>query len=129
MRFSRSFHRLLGLQLFWRALFCLSLMAITWLGFTSEPYPIPSAASDKVNHLLAFMELAILARLGWPSIGHLVPLLVLTGYGIALELGQAITPWRDFSVLDVMADVAGILAGYLLLAAVLKITRTRLEDE
>ena len=128
MRPTHPFQRLLALQLLWRALFCLSLMAITWLGFTSEPYPIPSPASDKVNHLLAFMELAILARLGWPSIGHVVPLLVLTGYGIALGLGQAITPWRDFSVLDVMADVAGILAGYLLLALVLKITGTRLAD-
>ena len=129
MRLPQPLHKLLALQPLWRALFCLSLIAITWLGFTSEPYPIPSAASDKVNHLLAFMELAILARLGWPSIGYLVPLVVLASYGIALELGQAFTPWRDFAVLDVMADVAGILSGYAVLALLLKATGARLASD
>jgi VanZ family protein len=129
MRLPQPLHKLLALQPLWRALFCLSLIAITWLGFTSEPYPIPSAASDKVNHLLAFMELAILARLGWPSIGYLVPLVVLASYGIALELGQAFTPWRDFAVLDVMADVAGILSGYALLALLLKAIGVRLASD
>ena len=127
MRLPQPLHKLLALQTLWRALFCMALIVITWLGFTSEPYPIPSAASDKANHLLAFMVLAILARLGWPSIGLMVPLVVLASYGIALELGQAITPWRDFAVLDVMADVAGILIGYALLALVVRLTGARLE--
>lgn len=120
MRLTQPLHRLLSWQPLWRALFCLSLIAITWLGFTSEPYPIPSAPSDKINHLLAFMELAILARLGWPMIGHVVPLVVLAGYGYALELGQAITPWRDFSLFDLLADVTGIVAGFVLLAVFLR---------
>ena len=57
----------------------------------------------------------------------MVPLVVLASYGIALELGQAITPWRDFAVLDVMADVAGILIGYALLALIVRLTGSRLE--
>lgn len=112
MRLPETFHKLIEYQLLWRTLFCISIAAITWLGFTSEPYPIPSVASDKVNHLLAFTELAILTRLGWPRLGLMPPLLVLTGFGLALELGQSITPWRDFALSDLLADVVGIVFGY-----------------
>lgn len=112
MRLPDFLNRLIGYQRLWRALFCLSIASITWLGFTSEPYPIPSSASDKVNHLMAFMELAILTRLGWPQLGLMVPLMVLTGFGLALELGQSITPWRDFSLFDLLADAIGVVVGY-----------------
>lgn len=112
MRFKELFQKLTGFHLLWRTLFCISIASITWLGFTSEPYPIPSATSDKINHMMAFMELAILTRLGWPLLGLSAPLVVLTGFGLALELGQSITPWRDFAVTDLLADVAGILLGY-----------------
>ena len=125
MRFPETFHKLMAYQLLWRALFCMSIAAITWLGFTSEPYPIPSATSDKVNHLLAFMELAILTRLGWPRLGLLPPLLVLTGFGLALELGQSVTPWRDFALTDLLADVIGILFGYGLMTLIFRLTNTR----
>lgn len=112
MRLPDPLYRLIGYLPLWRTLFCISIASITWLGFTSEPYPIPSAASDKVNHLLAFMELAILTRLGWPALRLFIPLLVLTGFGLALELGQSMTPWRDFSLLDLLADAIGVVAGY-----------------
>jgi hypothetical protein len=92
MRFPESFHKLIACQLLWRTLFCVSIAAITWLGFTSEPYPIPSAAGDKVNHLLAFMELAMLSRLGWPRLGLMPPLLVLTGFGWALSWASRSPP-------------------------------------
>ncbi|MFL1407429.1 VanZ family protein [Marinobacter sp. M1N3S26] len=117
MRLPELLHRLIRLQPLWRTLFCISIASITWLGFTSEPYPIPSATSDKINHMMAFMELAILTRLGWPLLGLPVPLLVLTGFGLALELGQSITPWRDFAMTDLLADVVGILLGYGLMTA------------
>ena len=120
MRLPDPLHRLIGFQLLWRTLFCISIAAITWLGFTNEPYPIPSAASDKVNHLLAFMELSILTRLGWPQLGLLPPLIVLTGFGLALEAGQAITPWRDFSLFDLFADTLGIVLGYYLMSVVFR---------
>lgn len=112
MRLREPFYRLIDCLFLWRTLFCISIAAITWLGFTSEPYPIPSSASDKVNHLMAFAELAILTRLGWPRLSLIPPLLVLTGFGLALELGQSITPWRDFALSDLLADIIGIVLGY-----------------
>ncbi|MFC4259956.1 VanZ family protein [Marinobacter lacisalsi] len=125
MRLPEPVYKLIACQFLWRTLFCISIAAITWLGFTSEPYPIPSAASDKVNHLLAFMELAILTRLGWPRLGLMPPLLVLTGFGLALELGQSITPWRDFALSDLLADVIGILLGYGLMTMFFRFTAAR----
>lgn len=125
MRLPESIHKLIACQLLWRTLFCISIVSITWLGFTSEPYPIPSAASDKVNHLLAFMELAMLTRLGWPRLGLISPLLVLTGFGLALELGQSITPWRDFALSDLLADVIGITIGYSLMSLFFRLTGIR----
>ena len=125
MRFPEPFHKLIACQLLWRTLFCVSIAAITWLGFTSEPYPIPSAAGDKVNHLLAFMELAMLSRLGWPRLGLMPPLLVLTGFGLALELGQSFTPWRDFAWSDLLADVVGIVLGYGLMSIFFRLTGIR----
>ncbi len=95
----------------WRVLFTLSLILIIWLAFTSEPYPMPSAPSDKLNHLIAFAELALLARLGWPSVRAAVLVLALLVFGLGLELGQALTPWRQFSLLDLSADALGLAVG------------------
>lgn len=125
MRLPESLYKLIECHLLWRTLFCISIAAITWLGFTSEPYPIPSSASDKVNHLLAFTELAILTRLGWRQLSLIPPLLVLTGFGLALELGQSITPWRDFALSDLFADVAGIALGYGLMTLFFRLTGVR----
>ena len=97
----------------WRIALGLSLIAILWLATTSSPYPVPSAPSDKVNHVIAFLELALLARLGWPgrtALRYLVPLLA---YGLALELVQSQLDHRDFSWADLLADGVGITLGLL----------------
>lgn len=117
MRFQFFLTRLVEQQTLWRVLFTVSLIFITWLGFTSEPYPVPSSPSDKLNHLLAFTELTLLARLGWPLIGVAIPFAVLASFGLALEIGQAYTPWRTFSLFDLAADIVGIGVGFALAAA------------
>ena len=97
----------------WRIALGLSLIAILWLATTSSPYPMPSSPSDKVNHVIAFVELTLLARLGWPGrtvFHYLVPLLA---YGLALELVQSQLDHRDFSWADLLADAVGIALGLL----------------
>lgn len=96
----------------WRLLFLVSLAAIAWLAVTSQPYPIPSSSNDKVNHFLAFTELALVIRLGWPAMHLAIPFLLLMGFGLAIELVQAWLPYRYFSWGDLGADLAGILAGF-----------------
>ena len=102
--------RQLGL---WRALFVLSILAILILATADSRMPLPSTPSDKLNHLLAFLELTLLARLGWPRLrSHwLVPGLL--AFGLAIEGIQASLPYRDFSLADLAADALGISLGLL----------------
>lgn len=97
----------------WRLTLLISILAIGFLATTNNPYPIPSAPSDKVNHLIAFLELTIVTRLAWPRLRFIWFAPALLGFGFCIELVQANLPYRDFSLADVAADGAGILIGLL----------------
>lgn len=99
---------LVHLRPLWRTALLLSIIAIVFLATTSQAYPIPASASDKVNHLMAFIELTLLSRLSWPDARpwHYAPLLLT--FGFAIEVIQATLPYRDFSLADVAADGLGI---------------------
>lgn len=104
---------LLRFQPLWRLVLLLSVVIIGFLATTSSDYPIPSAPSDKVNHLIAFFELTIVTRLAWPQLRILWYAPALLGFGLGIEAIQANLPYRDFSFADVAADGAGILIGLL----------------
>jgi len=106
--------KLIDQPLFWRLALALSVVAILYLATTSSPYPLPATASDKINHLLAFLELTLLARLGWPGIQRLPVVFALAGYGLAIELIQTQLEHREFSITDLLADGAGIVLGLML---------------
>jgi len=104
---------LLEYQPLWRAALVVSAVAIIYLATTSQPYPIPSAASDKVNHLLAFIQLAVVTRLAWPALGRAWIFVGLLAFGLGIELVQAQLPYRTFAITDILADTAGIALGLL----------------
>lgn len=108
-----QFLTLLHFQPLWRFALLLSVLAIGFLATTSSEYPIPSAPSDKVNHLIAFFELTIVARLAWPELRALWYAPTLLFFGLGIEAVQANLSYRDFSLTDVAADGAGILIGLL----------------
>lgn len=97
----------------WRTALLISVLAIVFLATTSNPYPVPSSASDKVNHLIAFAELTVLTRLAWPQTRALWFVLPLLAFGFAIEAVQATLPYREFSMADLAADGAGIAVGLL----------------
>lgn len=109
--FKQRGQALLHNQLLWRAALAVSLVAIVILATLDTRYPMPSTPSDKVNHLIAFLELTILTRLAWPELRALwyVPALLL--FGLAIELVQLTLPYRDFSLKDLLADGLGIAIG------------------
>jgi VanZ family protein len=95
-----------------RYLLLLALALITYLAFTPLPFPIASNLNDKFSHLIAFLCLALLADFSWPdSPWNLPKFLSLSGYGLFIESVQAMLPYRDFSLWDLLADNIG-LAGY-----------------
>jgi VanZ family protein len=70
--------------------------------------------SDKDGHVLAFVTLAFLARLGWSRRRALWIACALILFGIFIELSQA-TPLvhRDADIWDVVADTGGVAIGLL----------------
>lgn len=65
--------------------------------------------SDKLAHLSGFFLLAALAQAGYESRRTARRLmLALLGYGLLIELVQALLPWREFSLWDWVADAAGV---------------------
>jgi len=103
--------QLLRLRPLWRFTLLASIAAIMFLAITAGPLPVPSAPSDKVNHLIAFLELTLLMRLGWPQLKPLYFIPLLLSFGLLIEIVQSSLPYRDFSLADVAADAAGIAAG------------------
>ncbi|WP_417529966.1 VanZ family protein [Marinobacter lipolyticus] len=97
----------------WQLALLISVIAILYLATTSQPYPLPSSPNDKINHLIAFTELTILARLGWPRMPGIWLVVGLCLYGLAIELVQSQLPYREFSMADLIADAAGIAIGLL----------------
>ncbi|MBJ6136599.1 VanZ family protein [Marinobacter litoralis] len=112
-RFRQLLDSLLRQTRLWQTVFFLSLAAILYLATTSQSYPIPSSANDKINHLIAFAELTIVTRLAWPRLGFYWYVPALLSFGFALEAIQATLPYRDFSLADVLADALGIAIGML----------------
>ncbi|AOY89700.1 teicoplanin resistance protein VanZ [Marinobacter salinus] len=109
-------HRALNLLHFrplWRTALLISLAAIVFLATTDNPYPIPSSPSDKINHLIAFLELTLLTRLSWPEAKAWQYAPLLLAFGFAIEGVQATLPYRDFSMADLAADGVGIVIGIL----------------
>lgn len=83
--------------------------------------PLGSGWLD-LNHVAAFGLLTLTARLGFAGSRHakwLVPLAMLA-FGGVIELGQAFVPGRTCEWSDLYADAAGIAAGMLLAAPLLR---------
>ena len=93
----------------YRIALLICVLAISYLAFAPLEQP-PGPQSDKLNHLLAFAVLAWLADRSFPG-SRLAPYRwsLLLGYGLMIELIQGFLPFRELSVLDFAANLAGIL--------------------
>lgn len=99
----------------------LSLLLITGMALTPTPGEIQQSVNDKLGHVVAFLLLAFLVHASWPGLRFgWRQASALLGYGVALEIAQYFIPSRSFSVLDMLADSAGI-ALYILLIPFVRI--------
>ena len=104
--------------------------ARTWLvaglvllafGLVSALSPVPAVVgavfNDKLLHATGF--LVFMLWFGGVIEARFAPFLVvgLSSYGLLIELLQSLTPARQAEVLDLVADVAGVLLGWVLSAA------------
>lgn len=89
----------------WHALMWALVGAILVLALLPNPPEPIDTGWDKTNHLLAFVTLGLVASLAHASRWRWAALL---GYGVLIELLQALTPHREASTADVVADALGL---------------------
>lgn len=96
--------------------FLLALLFLLWQALAPTPV-VRAPINDKLLHFLAFFVLALLAdcawlktRFGWRHFAGLAL------YGGTIEVLQYFVPGRSFSLLDLLADLAGVLVYWWLVA-------------
>lgn len=87
------------------ALFLIALSFIPGRGTPPQGFPV-----DKLLHALAFGYLGYLSARSFGWWGLLIALV----FGAASEFLQFLAPQRDVAVLDLAANEAGIVAGFLI---------------
>lgn len=90
--------------------FWLCLLVVLALALLPPTPIVPATPWDKANHVLAFVVLALLGCGSYRERAAGV-LLGLLAYGAAIELLQALTPYRTGEARDLVADAAGLLLG------------------
>ena len=106
---------------FWAALIFAFVMALL-----PKPPPIPGEPSDKVQHIIAFAVLTVLALAGDPRAARLAQALGLFGLGALIELLQMIPALnRDAQLADWLADSAAVVVVMALAALLRQVTRPR----
>jgi len=96
-----------------RVSFIISILVIEYLATTSMEIEVVQNSWDKLNHFIAFSTLYILLYFAkyYTKVFHIVLTLLL--YGIQIEIVQYFIPCRSFSLLDIFADMVGVLIGYI----------------
>jgi len=104
-----------------RVLLIAALLVITYLALTPKIYPYVETISDKVRHGLAFFVLAWLFDISFPKSSFSTAKIgLLLGYGLFLELWQLYLPYREFSILDLLADSLGLFVFWILRPFIMK---------
>jgi len=96
-------------------MFYICLISIFYLATTPLEIEPLKNIWDKVNHFVAFFTLYIMLSLAHPNLKLLQKVLILLFYGVFIEFIQFFLPYREFSLLDIVADGLGIVIGIVLL--------------
>ncbi|MFC6619927.1 hypothetical protein AB3M93_13805 [Novosphingobium panipatense] len=114
------------MQNLFRILFWLALVLAVTMAVLPHPPTLPGAPSDKLQHMMAFATLAVLAVLGHPRVPKLVIALALVALGGAIEVVQMIPSLnRDAEMADLVADGFAVLVMLGGVTLILGIRRSR----
>ncbi len=100
--------------------FFICLIVIEYLATAKISFKAPALSWDKANHFIAFFVLYILLSLSY-KLDTKIKCLILLLFGIQIECVQHFLPFRDFSLLDILADSVGITLGVVFFNLVSKI--------
>lgn len=103
-------HRRLWLIMGWTL-----VLLVVYLSLTPDPIRVPVEEGDKVGHVLAYGTLMIWFANLYPStVARVAFALGFVAAGVALEFVQRWTGYRSFEVADMIADAAGVAAGWVI---------------
>jgi VanZ family protein len=96
---------------YFKILFYIGLLVIFILAVIPDTDKLPEITklSDKLNHVAAFFTLAILIDFAYSNKSFLWKFNFLVWYGLLIESIQYFLPYREFSLYDLAADIAGLL--------------------
>jgi VanZ family protein len=116
--------KLARLRPLWPAAFWCCAFAVLVLALLPQHEPAPVEGIDKLDHVLAFATMALLAVLAWPARWH-TALAALLAYGWTIEVLQAFTDTRTPDAEDVAADAAGLLLAWVIVRGVQRLRARR----
>ena len=97
-----------------RIMLAVTFIAINYLALMPSSRPLPTTGYDKLNHFLAFFQLALLVDYSFaPGRFKAAKFCWLAAYGMSIEIIQFFIPSRSFSWYDLMVDILAVSA-YLL---------------
>lgn len=102
-----------------RAQLVLLLLIYFWLGVANLPPSVEQGVSDLLLHGIGYAVAVFSVYLLCQRLAPMwVGLAGLWLFSLLVEVVQYYLPWRSFSVLDMLANGSGILAGFILLGIV-----------
>ena len=109
-----------------KIVFCIGLVAVIALSLLPQETLPETGTWDKLNHALAYAVLAVAGGLGFKGGRSLLMVgLGLVVLGAGLELAQSVTPNRDGSIYDAVANLVGVAIGSLATVGVNPLLRDR----
>lgn len=70
---------------------------------------------DKIEHIIAFILYFIFSFYSFPKLNIIFHILLGILFGLLIEIIQSFVPFREFSVFDLIADIVGLITGYIII--------------
>lgn len=106
-----------------RVAFALALIGSCILAFTPADRYLQQQMNDKLLHFSAFVVLALMARAAFPLAPALILAFCMSFFGAFIEVVQSYLPYRQFSWLDLLADMAGVMFYFILFEWTMRLPR------
>lgn len=104
-------------QLIWmfRGALFFTVAVVSWLAFTGSKVQMASLVSDKINHFAAFFVLSFLLDCSFPQFRFaIIKVWPILAYGLLIEIVQSQLSYREFSLLDMLADTGALFIYWLI---------------
>ena len=92
--------------------YCL-LAVYTYMGLSKSGAELAVHVSDKLLHFSGYVIFIISAMIAYRK-RHRLMFILLFGYSVMIELIQYFLPYRSFELMDIVANVSGLIVGSLL---------------